>query len=299
MTSLRNVALLAGILGLGLTACGGGGGPAASGRPTAALPTLSAPAPTTSSAPEPSTSRPPRPSVTLPTRSAAVTPPPNPATPAPTTPAPKPTPAPTPTRTAAPPTQTSVPEPTQTSTPTPAPSPTGASTPSPTSTAAATAVSSSSTSPWVWWLLGLLLAAAVVTLVVVVVRRRRARRDREARLAGVVAESTWLARNLLPNALSTQGASARRDVWTAYRPRVGVLQNNLNDLMASVPTERLGSLDRLRAAVNDISSAMDSYAATDGPADRERLGAARQAQRQLEAALRAFQPPPPGPQGTR
>jgi hypothetical protein len=145
----------------------------------------------------------------------------------------------------------------------------------------------------VWWLVGLLVAAAVVTLVVVVVRRRRARRAWEARLAGVVAESTWLARELLPNALSIQGASARRDVWTAYRPRVGVLQRDLNDLLASAPTERVGGLDRLRAAVSDISSAMDSYAATDAPDDRERLGAARQAQRQLEEALRGLQPPPP------
>jgi hypothetical protein len=151
----------------------------------------------------------------------------------------------------------------------------------------------------VWWLLGLLLAAAVVALVLVVVRRQRARRDWEARLAGVVAESTWLARDLLPNVLATQGASARRDVWTAYRPRVEILRDNLNGLVASGPTERLGSLDRLRVAVSDISSTMDSYAATDGPADWERLGAARQAQRQLEEALRAFQPPPPGPQQTR
>jgi len=48
---------------------------------------------------------------------------------------------------------------------------------------------------------------------------------------------------------------------------------------------------RLRAAVAGVSAAMDGYAAA-GPQDREALGAARQAQRQLEEALRVVQPPP-------
>jgi hypothetical protein len=47
---------------------------------------------------------------------------------------------------------------------------------------------------------------------------------------------------------------------------------------------------RLRAAVAGVSAAMDGYAAA-GPQDREAL-AARQAQRQLEEALRVVQPPP-------
>jgi hypothetical protein len=55
----------------------------------------------------------------------------------------------------------------------------------------------------------------------------------------------------------------------------------------------MATVDRLRAAVTDVSRAMDAYAAA-GPDDRESVGAARQAQRQLEEALRVLQPPPAG-----
>ena len=152
------------------------------------------------------------------------------------------------------------------------------------------AVSSSSPAPWVWWLLGLLLAGAVVAVVVVAVRGRRARKVWDARLADAVAESRWLAHELLPNALSAQSAAARRDIWTASRPRVDALERKLTGLVASAPKDRLGSLDRLRDAVTDLSSALDAHTAPDAFAAPESLGAARQAQRQLEEALRAMQP---------
>jgi hypothetical protein len=148
----------------------------------------------------------------------------------------------------------------------------------------------------VWWLLGLLVAGAVVAVVVVAVRGRRARKAWDARAAGAVAESRWLAHELLPNALSAQNAAARRDIWTAFRPRVDALQRTLSGLVASAPKDRSGSLDRLRAAVRDLASALDAHTAPDAapgsPVVPESLGAARQAQRQLEEALRAMQPRP-------
>jgi hypothetical protein len=67
--------------------------------------------------------------------------------------------------------------------------------------------------------------------------------------------------------------------------------NNLNAVVASASKDRTAVVDRLRAAVTDVSTAMDGYAAA-GAKDREFLGAVRQAQRQLEEALRVLQPPP-------
>ncbi len=284
VAGLLRVALPAGLLVLTLAACEGGGGPVASDRPSPALPTLSASVPTRSAVPEASASRTPRPTST---RSAVAAPPPGSPTPTPaptpdpTTPAPtesRPAPAPAPTRTPG--------APTQASTPTSAAAPTS-------STPAATPVSSSP-SPWVWWLLGLLAVGAVIALVVVAVRRRRTREVWSARRAGAVAESTWLAHELLPSALSAQSPAARRDRWTASRPRVAALHRNLGELVASAPKDQAGSLDRLREAVTGLGAAMDAYAAT-GAGDPERLGAARQAQRQLEDALARAVQVPPGP----
>jgi hypothetical protein len=121
------------------------------------------------------------------------------------------------------------------------------------------------------------------------VRRRRARKAWDAQLAGVVAESTWLAHELLPAAFSMENAVTRRDVWLASRPRVDALENRLNEAMASAPADGLGSLARLRDAVTGVRSTMDADAATAALGDRESVGAARQAQRQLEEALRTFE----------
>ena len=125
----------------------------------------------------------------------------------------------------------------------------------------------------------------------VAVRARRARQAWEARLAEAVAESTWLAHEFLPYALGGGPAVNRHDVWAAFRPRVHALVNNLNAVVATASKDRMAAADRLRAAVTDASAAMDGYAAA-GPQDRESLGAARQAQRQLEEALRVLQSPP-------
>jgi hypothetical protein len=81
-------------------------------------------------------------------------------------------------------------------------------------------------------------------------------------------------------------------MWIASRPRVEMLERSLGELVGSAPQDRLGGVDRLRAALTDLSSAMDAYAAPGVPDDRESLGAARLAQRQLEEALRALQPLP-------
>jgi len=151
----------------------------------------------------------------------------------------------------------------------------------------------------VWWLIGLLVALAVGTVIVLSVRRGRARQAWDAQLAGAVGESTWLAHDLLPGALSTEVATIRRDIWLTSRPRVEALESRLNEVMASAPEDRLASLARLRDAVTGARSAMDADAATTAFGDRESLGAARQALRQLEEALRTFEPRPatyePGP----
>lgn len=261
-----------------LTACTDGGGPIST-RPGTVVPTLSATLPTRTSeaqAPASPTTRPP---LTLPTRSEAATP--TPTAPAPTTPAEtRTTEPPTTTRTAAPPTQTSAPGPTPAETPTPAAT---------SAPVAAPVSSSSSISPWVWWLLGLLIAGAVIALVVLGLRRRGARKEWDARFAAVHAESTWLAHQLVPGALSAQTAAARRDMWTASRPRVDALEWNLSELTASAPTDQSAGVNRLRDAVIALRSSMDAHAAT---GDGESLGAARQAQRQLEESLRVVQPPP-------
>jgi hypothetical protein len=134
------------------------------------------------------------------------------------------------------------------------------------------------------------VAGAVIALVVVALRGRRAREAWDARVADAVAESRWLAHELLPTVLSAQSTAVRRDIWTASRPRVDALERTLSGLVASAPKDRSGSLDRLRDAVTDVSSALDAHTASDGLGAPESLGAARQAQRQLEEALRAMQP---------
>lgn len=307
-SQVPRVLCAAAVLGLALAGCGGGGDGVSlpSGRPGTSPPTLSAPAAPTAS--ESDAARPTLPSsvtlpsVVLPTRTTV---PPSPAT----TPAPPTTTAPrtTPPRTTAPPTTAAPPTtiaPPTTAAPPPATTvpatvtaptsavaavtPTSALTPSP---AAVPVAASSSPPAWVWWLLGLLIALVVAGLVLLAVRSRRARRAWEAQLAGVVDESTWLAHRLLPYALSAGMAAGRRDVWTAFRPRVHALVDNLTEVVASAPKDRMPTLDRLRAAVGAVRSAMDAYA-TSGPDERETLGAARQAQQQLEEALRAVQPPP-------
>jgi hypothetical protein len=150
---------------------------------------------------------------------------------------------------------------------------------------------------WLWWLLGLLAAVAVVALVVWLVRARGIRQAWEARFAGVVAESRWLAHELLPAVLGAESAAARRNMWTASRPRLDALERSLGEVVGSAPQDRLGGAERLRAAVTDLSSAMDAYAASAVPNDLESIGAARLAQRQLEDALRTLPSPSQGAGG--
>jgi hypothetical protein len=141
----------------------------------------------------------------------------------------------------------------------------------------------------VWWLLGLLIVLAAVVIVVASARARRAKRAWDAHLAGVMAETTWLAHELLPNTLSSPDAAQRRATWSAHRPRVEALSNSLTDAAASAPKEQRARLDQLRAAVFELSSAMDTYATAIPPNDQERLGAVRQSQRWVEESLRGIQ----------
>lgn len=129
------------------------------------------------------------------------------------------------------------------------------------------------------------------------VQRRRAREAWEAQLAGVIAESTWLAHDLLPTALSTGNAAVLRDVWLASRPRTDALEHRLTEVMDAAPADRLASLARLRDAVTGVRATMDATAASAVVGDPESVGAARQAQRQLEEALRVFEPRPEASMG--
>jgi hypothetical protein len=136
-------------------------------------------------------------------------------------------------------------------------------------------------------LIGLLVILLVV-VAVVVRRSRRAARARDAQLATAVSESTWLAHELLPDALSAPGAPERRATWTAYRPRVDALMNVLGEAAVSASQERRDDVRRLQDAVQELTFMMDTFAATvlDDPVG---LDAVRQAQRKLEEALRAVQ----------
>lgn len=140
-----------------------------------------------------------------------------------------------------------------------------------------------------WWLLGLLVVVVAVVIIVASVRVRRARGSWEAHFAGLVAESTWLAHELLPTTLSTPDVAVRNATWTAYRPRVEALMSGLNDAAVAAPKDRWEGLDRLRAAVTELGSAMDRFATATAVNEGESLGAVRQAQRWLEEALRAIQ----------
>jgi hypothetical protein len=129
-------------------------------------------------------------------------------------------------------------------------------------------------------------------------RARQTRKAWDGRLAAVVTDVTWLAHELLP-ALLSQDAVARRATWTAHRPRIDALVNSLNEVLASAPKDRRTTVDQLRAAVSEVSSAMDAHVTAPPPEDRESLGAVREAQRWIEAALREIQPPLDSQPGTR
>jgi hypothetical protein len=238
---------------MSVAACGGGGLPASTVQPTAGLPTRSSAEPAPSPTTRPSGSSPQRSPATLPTRSADLVLPQS-SPPAPSPAATQPEPAPEVTASAPPPTSASAPP-------------------------------SSSTSPWLWWLIGLLAVLAVV-VTVLVRRSQRAVRARDAQLATAVSESRWLAHELLPDTLSAPGATERRAIWTAYRPRVDVLMNSLDDASASASQDRRDGAGRLRDAVQDLVFTTDTYAriGLDDPAD---LSAVRHSQRRLEEALRA------------
>jgi hypothetical protein len=163
------------------------------------------------------------------------------------------------------------------------------------STLPTAAPASGSASGWGWWLLGLLVAVAAVVGIVMIVRARRAERVWETELAAAEAESTWLAHELVPTVLTDQDATARRATWTAYRPRVDALINTVRDVAASAPKDRSGDLIPLLNAVNELTHAMDLYVTAIAMDEREHLGAARQAQRSLEQALRAVQRAEAGP----
>lgn len=128
-------------------------------------------------------------------------------------------------------------------------------------------------------------------------RARRARKAWAAQLSAVVAETTWLAHELLPNTLSSPDTAARLATWTAYRPRVETLMASLNEVVASAPNDRRTGVDQLRSAVSELRSAMDVYTTTPPPNDAESLGAVREAQHWTEEALRAIQRAPDSPRG--
>jgi hypothetical protein len=281
-TARCRLVLVTTVLGLAIAACGGGGLPAPTTRPTGELPTVSiTAAPSRSSEPDESSSRPPRTSITLPTRSEAVIPAPIPTQLPPPTPAPTPAPSPAP----APALATASTSGTTTA-------PTGQTSPAtraPVSTAPSAAPSSTSSSSWLGWLLGGLLIVLITVVIVIAVRARRSRQAWEGQLTAVVAETTWLAHELLPIMLSNQDAAARRATWTAYRPRVETLMTILNQAATSAPQDRRSSLDQLHTAVSALTSAVDAYTTTPPPVDRENLGAIQEAQHWTEEALRAIE----------
>jgi hypothetical protein len=147
-------------------------------------------------------------------------------------------------------------------------------------------VASTSPAPWIWWLVGLLVVL-VVAVMVVVSRSRRTKKAWHAQLDNLLAESTWLAHELVPDTLSAPGALGRRTTWAAHRPRVDALRNHLDEAVASAPRDEREDVVRLRRAVHDVDFAVSAFSTSVD--DSASLTAVGQAQRWLEEALRAIQ----------
>jgi hypothetical protein len=118
---------------------------------------------------------------------------------------------------------------------------------------------------WVWWLLAAVAVALVVLAVVLVVRRRR--RRWQERMRSAEAEVVWLARELLPQ-LVTSGALERVvGGWQVASPRVVALEDQLTVLESSARTEVDGARARaVRDAVRDARAKVEGIT-TGGPQD--------------------------------
>jgi hypothetical protein len=264
---IRRRCVLLAVVCLSVAACGGTGLPTPTTSSTAGLQTRTTVEGTRPSAAEPSASLPSRSSIALPTRSGE---------PAPT----QDEPAPSRAAVQAGPTA-SIPGASPEQAPTSPSAQPSAVPPAP--------VDSSSPAAWPSWLSVLLVVLAVVAVVgtFVVARSRRARKAWRAQFDAVVAESTWLAHELVPDALSASGPVEPRSTWSAYRPRVDALRSVLDEAVASAPPDERDGASQLRLTVFEVDFAMDAYtAAVDGNGSRIAVDKAR---RRLEEALRAVQ----------
>jgi len=233
---------------------------------------------------------------TLPTRSPRPTDAPVEPTQEPTRPTQEPTQEP------APPPTTAVPvvPPTQEAGPTQVSEPTPDATPTPTATdATATAAQDDEGVPWWVWLLAALLLAAVVALLVVWNRRRAALAAWEDRLTAAVGEVRWVEASLVPPVLRAGTVAEAAAVWSAGRPRVLAIDEELFALASSTPDEeRRGRASLLRERLGALTAAVDADTATDAQSDAEglraRRGAIEQARADLLAALEAATTPGAG-----
>jgi len=207
-----------------------------------------------------------------------------------------------PTQEPAPPPTTAVPvvPPTQEAGPTQVSEPTPDATPTPTATdATATAAQDDEGVPWWVWLLAALLLAAVVALLVVWNRRRAALAAWEDRLTAAVGEVRWVEASLVPPVLRAGTVAEAAAVWSAGRPRVLAIDEELFALASSTPDEeRRGRASLLRERLGALTAAVDADTATDAQSDAEglraRRGAIEQARADLLAALEAATTPGAG-----
>lgn len=207
-----------------------------------------------------------------------------------------------PTEEPAPPPTTAVPvvPPTQDAGPTEASEPTPDATPTPTATdATAAAAQDDEGVPWWVWLLAALLLAAVVALLVIWNRRRAALAAWEDRLTAAVGEMRWAEASLVAPVLRAGTVAEAAALWSAGRPRVLGIDEELFALASSAPDDdRRARAVLLRERLGDLTSAVDADTATDARAGAEglraRRGAIEQARADLLAALAAATAPDAG-----
>jgi hypothetical protein len=285
-----------------LSSCGASGGNVGSGVPTG-TPSLSARPTATPSATEPPVSTT-RAGIPVPSRSAASPPATTPATSTtkPTSTTPKPTSTTSKPTTTTKPTTTAVPAPAPAPKPTPTPAQATSSAgtspaPAPSAITAAPAGSESS-SPWVWWLVGLILLAAAVTAVVLWMRSRAARRRWDADFAAALTETRWLAVEIVPALQRAKVPAEREGAWAIARPRVTALETDFGALSTTAPdgqsAERAAAL---LASVRGTRATADQEIGVGGPTDEATFADLFDARRQLDDALALANPDSGGVSG--
>jgi hypothetical protein len=155
----------------------------------------------------------------------------------------------------------------------------------------ATPAASETTSPWVWWLVGLILLAAAVTAVVLWLRSRAARRRWEADFAAALTETRWLAVEILPALQRAKEPAEVEGAWTVARPRVMAIESDFEALSATASDEQSAAqVAALLAAVRGTRATADQQTGVGDPAHGPVFVDLFDARRHLDDALALANP---------